>query len=128
MQAITNAFRGPVSCVPPPTIIDLIVAGRTELWLHEGQKNEGGISGRVVWRHLMENREILSSCIRVSDLKAIQTRGLGFFRKYLYGKVILGASLQDYYPCLYEKNGGLELKSQWIEYPLRINDRFLRVL
>lgn len=133
MQAI-DPVRGPaygtVPYVPPSTIIDKIVAGKMELWLHDGQRN-GEISGRVVLRYLMENREILASCVRLLDLRIIQDKGLDFFRRYFpknENVVILGATLQDYYPCLYKKDGDLELRSQWVEYSLNVNTPFLRVL
>ncbi|MFH1366168.1 MAG: hypothetical protein ABIG99_02170 [Patescibacteria group bacterium] len=128
MQAI-DPVRGPahgtIPYVPPLTIIDHIVAGRTELWSFGAP---GEVNGRAVWRHLMENREILASCVRTFGLRIVKSMGLDFFRKHFDRKVILGAPFQDYYPCLYEKDGDLELRSQWVEYPLRPNDRFLRVL
>jgi len=90
--------------VPSPTIIDHIVAGRTEFWFHEGQRNEkGGVRGRIVWRYLMEYREVLENCVRVSELRAIQSEGLDFFRHFFFGMVVLGVSLDDYWPCIYEK-------------------------
>jgi len=76
----------------------------------------------------MENREVLENCVRVSELRAIQSEGLDFFRHFFFGMVVLGVSLDDYWPCIYEKYGSVELGSQWVEYPLKINDRFVRVL
>lgn len=126
MDKVVHKVAAPYVPLSKPSSIDAIVSGKTELWLHEGQKN-GEVSGRVVWRFLMENREVLSGCARSFELRAIEAEGLDFFRKHFFGKVIFGVILNsDYWACLYEKNGSIELRSQWVEYPMNANNPFLR--
>lgn len=59
-----------------------------ELWLHPKQK-KGAISGNEIYEYLKTNK-MLESCCNLADLRAIQARGIDFFRKHFAGKIIFG--------------------------------------
>lgn len=60
-----------------------------EEWLHDGQKNDGYVSGNTIYEHLKENK-MLESCLGLADLFAIQAKGITVFRKLFQGKVVFG--------------------------------------
>jgi hypothetical protein len=66
------------------SIIDAIEGGRTELWLHPEQKTEW-VQGRKILKYLTDSGE-LAGCVDLADLKAIQAKGIDFFRKHFRGK------------------------------------------
>ncbi|MDR3519746.1 MAG: hypothetical protein P4L63_02580 [Candidatus Pacebacteria bacterium] len=90
-------------------IVTAIVEGRTELWLHEDQKT-GWTRGRVIYSHLQETG-LLAGCVDLDELKAIQTKGIDFFRKHFAGKAIFGwRSVRDgHVPFLVEYGDGVLL-------------------
>lgn len=70
-------------------IVVAIEAGKTELWLHEEQKTSW-VRGHVILAHLTKTG-LLAGCADLAELKAIQAKDIGFFRKYGFsGKVIVG--------------------------------------
>lgn len=64
-------------------------AAKLELWLHEGQKGGKWIKGQKIYEHLKE-KKMLEGCLGLSDLLAIQAKGIAFFRQYFAGKVVFG--------------------------------------
>lgn len=69
-------------------IVAAIIEGRTELWLAPGQ-DTGWVQGRAILAHLTET-VLLAGCADLDELKAIQAKGLLFFRQHYAGKVIFG--------------------------------------
>ena len=97
-----------------PDIIAAIEAGRTELWLHPDQANRW-VNGRVIQRHLTD-AGLLAGCIDLAEAKAIQAKGIDFWRKHFAGKVIVawGGVQDDSVPYLYENEDEVVLYWDWI--------------
>ena len=57
-------------------IVEAIVAGETELWLHPDQIS-GVVQGRKILNHLTETG-LLASCADLEELEAIQAKGIDF--------------------------------------------------
>jgi len=62
-------------------------AAKLELWLHDDQKGLKWIKGQVIYEYLKE-KKMLENCLGLSDLIAIQAKGIDFFRRYLAGKAV----------------------------------------
>ena len=70
-------------------IVRAVEAGETELWLHEDQKT-GWMPGWKILAYLAGNK-LLDGCADLDELKAIQAKGIGFFRRHGFsGKAIVG--------------------------------------
>ncbi len=69
-------------------IVAAIIEGRTELWLAPGQ-NTGSVEGRDILNHLAKT-DLLASCTDLEELKAVQAKGVEFFRQNFTGKFLHG--------------------------------------
>ena len=69
-------------------IVSAIVGGRTELWLAPGQ-DTGWVGGRKILSRLTDTG-LLASCADLNELKAIQAKGINFFRQHFAGRAIFG--------------------------------------
>lgn len=90
-----------------------------ELWLHEEQKT-GVIQGKRLYEYLKSNN-MLSSCLGLADLLAIQKLGIKVFRRYFKDKTVFGwrsvvrnldGDLSA--PCLVESGGLVALIWSWL--------------
>jgi hypothetical protein len=108
---------------------DIVTAieGRTELWLHEGQKGNQYPRGRVIYAHLQETG-LLASCADLAELEAIKAKGIEFFRQHFAGKAIFGwRGVQDgRVPCLIECGGRVVLLWDWLDSHWNSNSPALR--
>src|SRR3989344_3433023 len=91
-------------------------ASMLELWLHEKQRT-GRIQGHDLYKYL-EDEKMLESCLGLTDLLAIQAKGIAFFRKHFAGKAIFGwksavqnAACRQSVPYLY--GHGVEVVLDW---------------
>lgn len=101
-----------------PTKYDM---SRVEQWLHDGQKDGKWVKGQVIYEYLKE-KKMLQSCLGLSDLVAIQDKGILFFRQHFAGKAIFGWKSVVRrrlghlgVPCLFEDGGGVFLGWRWLE-------------
>ena len=62
-------------------------AAKLELWLHEGQKDGKWVNGQVIYEYLKE-KKMLENCLGLSDLIAIQAKGIDFFRRHFASKAV----------------------------------------
>ena len=60
---------------------------RDNLWLHDGQKNGGRVTGQVIYDHL-KSTDTLKTCLGLRDGEEIQKKGIEVFRQYFNGKAI----------------------------------------
>lgn len=67
-------------------IVDAIMGGRTELWLHPGQVSRV-VCGYVIYDHL-QTYGLLPHCVDLDELKAIRLKGTSFFREHFPEKAI----------------------------------------
>jgi len=90
-------------------IVAAIAEGRTELWLHDDQKN-GWVQGRKILRYLTDTG-LLASCADLDELKAVQSKGIKFFRQHFAGKAPFAwrGVRDDYVPYLVEDDGEVVL-------------------
>ena len=97
-------------------IVAAIVDGRTELWLHEGQRC-AYVRGHVILRHLTKTG-LLASCADLAELEAIEAKGIVFFRQHFAGKVVFGwRGVQgENVPYLFESGGQVMLDWYWLDY------------
>ncbi|MEK7219419.1 MAG: hypothetical protein AAB687_01960 [Patescibacteria group bacterium] len=91
---------------------DVIVAiedGQTELWLAPGQ-DTGWVQGRKILKHLTDTG-LLASCVDLDELRAVQAKGIDFFRKYFAAKIPFGwRGVQDgFVPYLFGDGGEVVL-------------------
>lgn len=92
---------------------------RVEQWLHDGQRNNT-IKGQKIYEYLKE-KKMLQSCLGLSDLVAIQAKGIVFFRQHFAGKAIFGwkSVVRDRgdlsAPCLCGHGGEVVLCWDWLE-------------
>lgn len=107
-------------------------AVKLELWLHEGQKNGKWVKGQKIYEHLKENK-MLESCLSLSDLLAIQAKGITFFRQHFASKAVFGwksvvrhrdGSL--FVPYLYGDGKQVVLRWLWLEVGWLGNNPALR--
>ena len=94
---------------------------KLELWLHKDQKDGRLAQGKVIYEYLKE-KEILVTCLGLTDLLEIQKKGLAFFRKYFQDKAIFawksvvrhrdGDRLNA--PSLVERGGQVMLSWGWL--------------
>ena len=86
-------------------IVAAIIEGRTEPWLAPDQ-DTNWVRGRAILAHLTETG-LLASCTDLDELKAIQAKGIDFFREHFRGKVIFGwRGVQgESVPCLVGGDG-----------------------
>ncbi len=98
-------------------IVSAIIEGRTELWLHEGQKGNQYLLGRVIYARLQETG-LLASCADLAELEAIKAKGVEFFRQHFAGKAVFGwRGVQDgNVPYLVEDGGEVMLLWHWLAY------------
>ena len=96
-------------------------ASMLELWLHEKQRT-GRIQGHDLYKYLEDNEKMLESCLGLTDLLAIQAKGIAFFRKHFAGKAIFGwksavqyAGGRRFVPCLCEVGGEVVLCWYWLD-------------
>ena len=61
---------------------------RVEQWLHPKQK-QGFVDGNEI-HNFLKNNNLLAGCLGLSDLLAIQARGIVFFRRHFVGKIPFG--------------------------------------
>ena len=87
-----------------------------ELWLHNKQEDGKLIKGQEIYDHLEANN-MLYECLGLSDLLAIQAKGVAFFRKHFAGKTVFGwksavrGCCDDVYvSCLHEYSDEVVLK------------------
>jgi hypothetical protein len=87
-------------------------------WLAKGQKNV--LTGNRIYTEL-KDANALESCLGLSDLLAIQAKGIDVFRKLYSGKAVFGwKSVVQYQggslsvPFLYEGGGEVELDWYWL--------------
>lgn len=106
---------------------DLELAGSAEFdvrklrsYLHSKQKN-GYVVGNEIYEELLA-KEMLEDCLNLSDIRAIQVRGIGFFRKHFAGKhlsawasVVLFFRGTLHVPYLYENGDEVKLDWAWID-------------
>ncbi len=59
-----------------------------ERWLHDSQK-KAAVKGQVIYDHLKQN-DMISSCLGLRDLEAIQKKGIDHFRKHFKGQAVFG--------------------------------------
>jgi len=92
-------------------IIAAIEGGQTELWLHADQKS-GWVQGRKILKHLTETG-LLASCADLDELKAIQAKGITFFRQHFARKALFAwrGVEDDGVPDLVEDGG--EVVQSW---------------
>ena len=97
-------------------IVAAIEGGQTELWLAPGQA-ESWVRGRAILAHLTDTG-LLSGCADLAELKAIQAKGLDFFRKYFRGKAVFGwrGVRVGFVPCLIEYGDEVMLDWRWLDY------------
>ena len=102
-----------------------------EQWLHPDQVN-GLAGGKVIYEHLKKN-DMLTSCLGLLDLVAVQQKGLIFFRQYFQSKTVFGwksVVLNRYgallVPCLVELGGEVFLYWRWLGYGWRAGNPALR--
>src|SRR3989338_2289636 len=69
-------------------IVTALNEGRTGLWVDEGPKT-GWAQGHKILKHLTDT-DLLVSCVDTTELKAIQAKGIDFFRQHFAGKVVFG--------------------------------------
>lgn len=62
---------------------------RLDQWAHPDGQEKPEVLGSVILKYLEENN-LLASCLGVSDLVAIQEKGLQFFRKHFHWKLVFG--------------------------------------
>jgi hypothetical protein len=100
---------------------DTLDASKLELWLHPKQVN-GVAEGNEIHDFLKKNN-LLSGCLGLADLLAIQKRGVVFFRKHFAGKVVFGwqSVVRNRYgdlnvPCLLDLEGGVIVYWRWLGY------------
>jgi len=103
-----------------------------ELYLHEKQKSGSYIGGHDLHKHL-KKQEMLAGCLGLTDILAIQARGIEFFRKHFQGKAVFawksivqnsGRLLRV--PCLYEDGGQVVLGWDWLGRGWRAGNPALR--
>ncbi|MFH1201244.1 MAG: hypothetical protein V1484_02900 [bacterium] len=70
-------------------IVREIIEGKTELWLHDEQRVGRSIKGWDIF-NCLTYAGLLSGCVRVHELRDIQSMGVGFFRQYFAGRKVFG--------------------------------------
>lgn len=95
---------------------------KTELWLHDGQKDGKWIEGNKIYTHLKDTGNLKNHC-GPRDLEEIQKKGIAFFRKHFKGKVVFAwqGIVRDrngdlYVPYLYGYGGKVVLVWSWLAY------------
>ena len=113
-----------------PTEYDVVTG--VKQWFHDGQKNGGVVKGQVIYEYLKE-KEMLESCLGLSDLLAIQAKGTTFFRKFFKGKAVFGwksvVESRDGRldaPCLFDDSGEVIRGWGWLDGDWDGNDPALR--
>lgn len=98
-----------------------------ELWLHDGQKT-GVVQGWEIKRYFDDHPDELVLCVRRTDLKAIQVKGIEFYRKHFAGKVIFawGDVQDDYVPYLIEYDDKVVLLWYHLDFHWDANNPALR--
>jgi len=93
---------------------------KIELWLHSKQVN-GCAIGTEIYEDLL-TKKLLEGCLGFADLQVIQERGIGFFRKYFFGKsvfgwksVVLDCRGRLNVPYLFEGGDEVELLWRWLD-------------
>lgn len=111
---------------------------KLERYLHPKQV-DGYVTGNEILAELIA-KEMLKWCLGVTDLQAIQARGVGFFRKHFNGKavfgwksVILSHDGRLYVPYLYENGdkvvlGWHQLGNYWYSFHPALRHQALRTL
>ncbi|HEY4493541.1 MAG TPA: hypothetical protein VJB98_02890 [Candidatus Paceibacterota bacterium] len=91
-----------------------------ERWLHPDQQR-GTIKGKKLYEHLKKH-EMLGSCFGLTDLLAIQQKGIAFFREHFQGKavfawksVVRSSVVGLYVPFLYDLGGEVVLRWHWLD-------------
>lgn len=94
---------------------------RANLWLHEGQKNGGGVRGNIIYDFLREH-DMLEKHLGLADGLAIQREGIAVFRKFFGDKVLYlwRGTVRDRHgrlrvPCLCEDGGRVVLGWRWLD-------------
>lgn len=102
-------------------IVAAIEGGKTELWLHPDQSS-GWVQGRKILAHLEENG-LLADCVGEDELRAIQTRGIEFFRQHFADKAVFGwKTIRGIdVPYLIGHGGGVMLSWRWLDYRWHAN-------
>lgn len=93
---------------------------KLERYLHPKQVN-GYAVGNEIHEELIV-KKMLEGCLGLTDLKAIQARGIGFFRKHFAGKAVFGwksvvlySNGNLYVPYLCENDDSVELHWDWLD-------------
>lgn len=106
----------------------------TKLWFYVHPIKDGGyITGKDIHRELI-CKNMIPSCIGIIELKAIQDRGINFFRKYFLGEavfgwksVVLGDSGCLFVPSLFDfGDDNVHLEWKWISSTFTYHRRVLR--
>ncbi len=104
---------------------------KLERYLHPKQVN-GYATGNEIHEELIA-KKMLEGCLGLADLKAIQARGIGFFRKHFAGKAVFGwkSVVLDgygrlYVPSLCEGGGKVGLGWSWLGFRFISNEPALR--
>jgi len=94
---------------------------QVEQWLHPDQAR-GTVKGKVIYEYLKDN-DMLKTCLGLSDLLAIQKKGIAFFRKHFADKAVFGwkavvlsrdGNLRV--PSLIESEGKVLVYWRWLDY------------
>lgn len=101
-----------------PTEYDV---AKLKQWLHKGQKGGTWVKGQVIYEYLKE-KKMLESCLGLTDLLAIEAKGIEFFRQHFADKVVFGwkSVVRDridnlHAPYLYEYGDKVVLIWDWLE-------------
>lgn len=110
-----------------PSIITAIERGATSEFLTDRQEAGGWDTGRVVLATITE-QGFLEGCLDELELKAIQAKGLEFYRRHFAGKYLPGwRGVQgDSVPVLYEGGDGVILLWRRVGFSFRAHYPALR--
>lgn len=93
---------------------------KTEMWLHDGQKDGKWIEGNKIYAHLKDTGDLKNHC-GLRDLEEIQKKGIVFFRKHFKGKAVFAwqgvVRYRDgdlYVPYLCENGDKVVLSWYWL--------------
>jgi hypothetical protein len=105
-------------------VIAAIVGGGIDRYTHDGQKDGGGIHGRLILARLNEDG-LLEACLTPAELRAILAESPDFYREYFDGlrlcawKDFDGHSVQ----YLFQNGDRVEVGRWWID--LNFNATFV---
>ncbi len=95
---------------------------RDNLWLHDGQKNGGRVTGQVIYDYL-KSTDTLKTCLGLRDGEEIRKKGIKTFRKYFGGKavflwksIVRNRSGSLSVPYLFEYVGQVVVYWNWLDF------------